>query len=118
MGKRYIKLYEQILNWEWYQDANTFRLFIYLLLKANYKDLEFKGETIHRGQLVTSLPTMAADNALSIRQIRVSLDHLILTGEVTSRSTNKYRVITIVHYDQYQANDSQDDSSDNDYRVG
>lgn len=109
MAGRFIKLYDKILKWEWYSDINTFRLFIHLLLKANYKDMSFEGQTIRRGQLVTSLPKLAAGTALSVRQVRVSLEHLKMTGEVTSKSYPKYRVITIVRYDDYQSSDRQDD---------
>ena len=109
MAGRFIKLYDKILQWEWYSDINTFRLFIHLLLKANYKDLKFEGQTILRGQLVTSLPKLASQTGLSVRQVRVSLDKLKLTGELTDKSFNRYRVITVVKYDQYQAVDRQND---------
>lgn len=109
MGKRYIKLYEQITEWEWYKDINTFRLFVHLLLKANYKDVNFRGRIIHRGQIVTSLSSLAANTSLSIRQVRDSLNHLVMTGEVTNESTSQYRVITISKYDDYQAGDKRDD---------
>ena len=109
MAGRFIKLYDKILQWEWYSDINTFRLFIHLLLKANYKDLKFEGQTILRGQLVTSLPKLASQTGLSVRQVRVSLDKLKMTGEVTGKSFNRYRVITVVKYDQYQSNDRQND---------
>ena len=105
MAGRFIKLYDKILNWEWYNDINTFRLFIHLLLKANYKDLKFEGKKILRGQLVTSLPKLSSQTGLSVRQVRVSLDKLKMTGEVTDSSTARYRIITIVRYDEYQAND-------------
>ena len=45
----YIKLDRNILNWRWYKDANTFRLFIHLLLKANIRDHDFEHVTIRRG---------------------------------------------------------------------
>ena len=109
MAGRFIKLYDKILNWEWYSDINTFRLFVHLLLKANYKDLKFEGKKILRGQLVTSLVKLSSQTGLSVRQVRVSLDKLKLTGEVTSTAFSKYRIITIVRYDEYQANDKQDD---------
>lgn len=110
MAGRFIKLYDKILKWEWYDDINTFRLFIHLLLKANYKDLKFEGRKILRGQLVTSLTSLSSQTGLSIRQVRVSLDHLKMTGEVTSTSYAKYRIITIVRYDEYQSSDRQNDS--------
>ena len=103
MGKRFIKLYEQITEWEWYKDINTFRLFVHLLLKANYCDRDFHGKTVQRGQLVTSLPKLSTDVGLSIQQTRTALDHLKSTGEITDVSTTQNRVITIVNYDRYQS---------------
>lgn len=102
MGKRYIKLYEQILSWEWFQHPNTLALFIYLLLKANYCDREYQGKIVKRGQLVTSLPKLATGTGLTIRQTRTALEHLKSTGEVTDESSNQNRIITIVRYDAYQ----------------
>ena len=107
---RYIKLYDQILKWEWYKNPNTFRLFIHLLLRANYCDMKFEGKTIKRGQLVTSLPSLSAETGLSVRAIRTAIDHLKSTGELTDTSTSKYRVITIVKYDDYQSSDRHIDS--------
>lgn len=102
MAKRFIKLYEQITAWEWYRHPNTLCLFIYLLLKAYYKDTTIGGRVIRRGQLVTSLPTIATDTGLTIRQTRTALSHLVSTGEVTDESSNRYRIITVVKYDDYQ----------------
>ena len=101
----YIRLHRQILKWEWFSNPNTFRLFIYLLLKANYNDQKFEGQVIKRGQLVTSIPKLSQETALTPRQVRVALDHLKLTGEVTDCHNFKYRVITISKYDEYQTND-------------
>lgn len=111
MAKRFIKLYEQITAWEWFRYPNTLSLFIYLLLKANYKETSIHGRVIRRGQIVTSLPKIATDTGLSIQQTRTALLHLISTGEVTDESNPHYRVITVVKYDDYQT--STDKSTDN-----
>lgn len=102
MSGRFIKLYDKILQWEWFGDPNTVCLFIYLLLKANYKETRLAGKVFKRGQVVTSLPKLATDVGLSIRQTRTALEHLKSTGEVTDESTNQYRIITVVKYDDYQ----------------
>jgi len=102
MSKRFIKLFEQITSWEWFRHPNTLCLFIYLLVKANYRDSKMGGMTVRRGQLVTSLPRIATDTGLTIRQTRTALAHLISTGEVTDESNNQHRVITIVKYDYFQ----------------
>lgn len=98
----YISLHRQILDWEWFRDTNTLALFIYLLLSANYTDSRFMGKKIRRGQVVTSLGTMAEKTGLSIQNVKTSLKHLILTGEITNESNRKCRIITIVKYDEYQ----------------
>lgn len=102
MGKRFIKLYEQLIYWEWFRHPNTLAVFIYLLLKANYCDQDFHGRIIHRGQLVTSLPKLSTDAGITIQQARTALLHLKSTGEITDELTNQYRVITVVNYDRYQ----------------
>lgn len=85
-------------------------MFIYLLLKTNYCDMTFEGQTIHRGQLVTSLPTLARETGQTIKEVRVALGHLISTGEVADWSNNRYRVITVVKYDEYQKDGRQNGS--------
>ena len=102
MAGRFIKLYEQITKWGWYQNGNTFRLFIHLLLKANYEDSVFEGIPVKRGQVVTSVNRLSKELKLSVREIRTALTHLISTNEVTTLSFNRFTVITVVKYNDFQ----------------
>jgi uncharacterized phage protein (TIGR02220 family) len=105
----WLKLYRKFLDWEWYDDINVCRLFIHFLLKANYKDKKWRGETIKRGSFITSLGNLSKETGLSVRQVRVALNKLILTKEVTKQSTSSYTRITITSYEEYQANDKPND---------
>ena len=78
----YIKLSRKILEWEWYSDVNTCRLFIHMLLKANWKDGRFQGEEIPRGSFVSSYQNLASETGLSVKNVRTALEHLRNTGEV------------------------------------
>ncbi len=60
----FIKLFRQILDWEWYDDLPTCRLFIHLLLKANYAERNWHGQTIERGSCITSYATLASENRI------------------------------------------------------
>lgn len=104
----HIKIDRKILNWEWYSDVNMFHLFLYFLLKANWKDGKWRGHTIKRGQLVIGRLKCSKDTGLSEMQIRTCLNKLKSTNEITSRITNKFTIITICKYDYYQ---SQNDES-------
>ena len=106
----FILLYRQITEWEWYQNPNTFRVFLHCLLMANFTDGRFEGMDIKRGQFVTSLPNLSKQTKLSIQQVRTALDHLKSTGEITDTSTSKYRVITVVKYNDYQQDNRQNNS--------
>lgn len=98
----WVSLYRQFIEWEWYDDANTMRLFIHCLLLANYKDKKWRGKLIKRGSFITSQPKLAHSLKLSIKQIRGSLTKLKTTGEVAVLTTPEYSVITVKNYDDYQ----------------
>jgi len=51
----WIKIHRKLLDWEWYDEPNTFRLFLHLLLKANHKPRNYRGVIIETGQVVTGL---------------------------------------------------------------
>lgn len=105
----YIKLFRKMLNWEWYTDINTKVLFLHCLLKANWKDGSWHGHEYKRGQFITSLPSLAKETGLTIRQVRTALEHLKSTGEVTDKKYPKFRIITVVSYDLFQSTDRQND---------
>lgn len=104
LGNGFVKFDRKIASWRWYHDVNTFKLFFHLIITANYEPKPFENITVQRGQRVASYGTLAEETGLTIRNVRTAIRHLISTGEVTSKSTNKYSVFTIVNYDLYQDN--------------
>lgn len=105
MNDGYIKISRKILGWEWYKDINTFRLFIHLLLKAEWKTTAYKGEEIDRGACVSSLVELSEETKMSVSEVRTALKHLEKTGEITRRpcAKSKKSVYKINNYDKYQA---------------
>lgn len=102
MADAFIKIYKKMLKWEWYDEPNTKVLFLHCLLRANWEKCEWHGVEINPGQFVTSIAKLAEETGLSNRQARTALEHLEATGELTSTCTNKYRIITIKKWDEYQ----------------
>lgn len=107
MNDKWIKIFTKFLNWEWYKDQNTKALFIHCLLKANWKEGRFEGHVIPRGSFVTSLQSLSKELGMSVQSVRTSLNHLISTGELTSKNTNKFRIISIKNYTLYQQVNNQ-----------
>ena len=107
MDDGFIKIHRRMLKWEWYKDTNTKVLFLHCLLKANWKDGRFQGIEVPRGSFVTSLSTLSEElsskeQTFTVQNVRTSLKHLTLTGELTSKSYSKYRIITVNKYNEYQ----------------
>ncbi len=99
----WVLIHKKITEWQWYRESETLHLFLHLLVMANFKDKEWRGITIKRGQLVTGRKSLARETGLSERQIRTSLNRLKSTSELTIKSTNRYSIITIQNYDEYQS---------------
>lgn len=106
----YIKLHRSLLTWEWYDDVNTFRLFLHLLLTVNHADTEWHGTVIRRGQRVCSYSKLSQETGLSVKSVRTCMGHLIQTGEVAHTATSKYGLVTVNHYSLYQVGGTQEGS--------
>lgn len=105
--KGYILIYRKILDWEWWGDQNTTRLFFYLLLTANWKDKRWRGKLVKRGQLITGVFKLSGATGLSVQQTRTALNKLKSTNEITIKTTNEYSLITVNNYTSYQTLTSQ-----------
>ena len=111
----YIKLDRKITEWEWFTDGNMLKLWIYLLTNAQYKETYFKGIKIERGQVVVGRKKLAEKLDLSEQQVRTFLKRLEINQQITIKPTNKYSLITIVKYSEYQ--DSDDDDNQQQHTI-
>ena len=98
----WIKLHRKFTEWEWYHNQEMKNLFIHLLLEANHADKKWQGVEVKRGQLVTGLKSLNIATGISIQSLRTCLSKLESTGEITSKSTNRFRIITLCNYSSYQ----------------
>jgi len=107
MTQGWICVHRQLLEWEWFSDHNTFRLFVYFMLKANHQDKKWKGILIKRGQHLTSLDAISAGSGLTKSQVRTSIKKLKSTHEIAHESNKQHTVITVINYSLYQGSDTQ-----------
>jgi hypothetical protein len=99
----WIKLHRKLIDWEWYKDVNTFKLFLHLLLKANTEIKKWQGQTINRGQLITSLKNLSHETGLTEKEVRTALSKLEKTKEVGKQTTSVNTTLTMLNYDLYQS---------------
>lgn len=101
----YIKLFRKLIKWGWYKDNVVKGLFLHLLLIASFRDFEWLGRELKAGQVVTGRKKLAEELGFSEQQIRTALKKLESTKEITTETTNKYTIITVVNWEDYQGDE-------------
>lgn len=98
----WIKIHRQIIDWEWFTDTTTFRVFLQLLLKANHKEKKYRGMVLKVGTIITSREILAFETSLSVQQVRTALDKLKSTNEITIKTSSQGTIIEVINYAKYQ----------------
>lgn len=101
-GGGWVKLHRKLLEWEWYEDAHMVHLLVHLLLTATHEDRKYKGLTIKRGQLVTTIKELADALGASETSTRRRMKRLKSGGILTIKVAHNRTTITICNYDSYQ----------------
>ena len=99
----HIKLHRALTEWGWYKDLPTCKLWLHILLRANYKACEWQGIEIPRGAFATSYAALSAESGLTVKQVRTALGKLKKTGEITVETNRHYTIVTVAKYDEYQS---------------
>lgn len=104
----FIKLSRRIREWTWYKNLNTRAVFLHILLGASWEGETVRGIPLRRGQLVTTIPELAAENQLTIQQVKTALAHLKSTDDITVEVRAKISIITVKNYDLLLDGNSKD----------
>ena len=107
-SRGYVKVYRSLKDWEWYDEPNTFRLYIHCLLSANHEDKQWRGITIPKGSFVSSRTKLANELGLSEQNIRTAISHLQSTNDLTIKSTKKYTIYTVNNWISSQEDNQLD----------
>jgi len=102
MTNGWIKLHNKFLGWGWLHKPEMVSIFIYLLLTANYEEKVWQGQKIKRGQTIIGREKLSKILGLSPRTIRTCMTRLKTTSEITTETTNRYTLVSILNYDKYQ----------------
>lgn len=98
----YIKIDRGIMDWEWWDDDKVLKLWLTILLLANWEKKRWRGKDIPRGAFWTSIPRLQKASGLSYQEVRTALCKLSSTGEITDEATGSGRLITVVKYGDFQ----------------
>ena len=94
----FVKLPRTILDWEWYDHPDVFRMYIHLLIKVNYAPARWRGMDILEGEHITSTAKLSTELNMSEFKVRESLSKLENTGFLKKTTTNKFTKLKLLQY--------------------
>jgi hypothetical protein len=107
----WIKLYRKLRKNPIYKDSIAVHLFIHLLLTANHKPNRFifneKEIMVKRGQLITGRKQLSSYTGINESTVKRRLKLFEKIGILTTKTTNKFSIITICNYKHYQGSISE-----------
>ncbi|OVE80585.1 hypothetical protein BVY03_05840 [bacterium K02(2017)] len=112
MRRGFIKLWRKAEDWQWINHPRTFYVFFRMVLMANWKGKMWMGTFVERGSFIRSRKNLSQTLGISESQLRTVEKRLILTDELTIKSTNKYMVYVIVNYNKYQSEGAESTSNE------
>lgn len=94
----FVKLNRDLLEWAWADDIITFGVYAKFLLLAAWKDTEYHGVKLERGELLTNQSEIAQQSGLSRQQVRTVLDRLKATNKITIKREGKNSIVKVIDY--------------------
>lgn len=111
MKEGYIKLYRKSLESIIFTSEKGWKIWTWCLLKANHEENSFfLGRTrvdLKPGQFVMGRNTASGELGMAVGTIWYWLDILEKEGNVERKATNKYTVITLPKWKQYQEDNNK-----------
>lgn len=96
-----------------WKDSDAYKLFSYLIMKANHKDTEFlfngKKQTLKRGQMICGRKQLSEETYISESKIYRTMEILENEHLIIQQKTNRYTIVSIVNYEEHQENEHQNE---------
>lgn len=102
MNEGWIKIYYKMLDWEWIDDPYVVSLWLRILLSTNVKDKKWRGQTIKRGQWLTSIHSIADQTGWSRNTVKRMIRILENSNQITTETDLNGIIITVVNFGKYQ----------------
>ena len=117
----WIKLHRKLLDAPYYRDGDHIRLWLHILLRANHEPTEILLDGVTRmimpGQFVTSRKVLSQELLISDSKAERVLKYFKTEQQIEQESHSKYRIITVVKWEEYQHSEQQDEQQMNSNRT-
>lgn len=112
MASDWVKVHRSLMDSAVWSDEWLVKLWMWCLLKANFKPSVFKGMMIERGQFATGQHTGADELGVSPTRWYRGMTTLEKLGNISIKANSRFSIVTVCKYDSYQGNGKQERIAD------
>lgn len=109
----YVKIYRTLMSKGYYSDSEYVHLWVHLLMKATYCKKEYlfnnKIEHLKPGQFITGRHSLVKETGINRSKIERILKCFESEHQIEQQTTNKFRIISILNWDEYQNDEQQNE---------
>jgi len=102
----WIKIHRKSIESSVWKNPIVWIVWSWCLLKANHQPTQFpfngKDISVGKGSFITGREIGASECHITERKWRTAINYLKTTSRITTKSTNKFSVITILKWNDYQ----------------
>ena len=121
MEKGYIRVYRTLMEKGYYSDSEYVHLWVHLLMNATYirKEYLFNGkiEYLNPGQFITGRHILSKKTGIQESKVERILKSLEIEQQIEQQKNNKFRIITILNWSDYQQIEQQIEQPVNNQRT-
>jgi hypothetical protein len=121
MNNGYIKLYRCLREKGYYKDSEAVHLWVHLLMLASHKEKEYmfndKLHILNPGQFITGRKSLAKETGISESKCERLLNFFKTEQQIEQQKTNKFRIISILNWSEYQTSEQQNEQPVNNQRT-
>lgn len=112
MAGDWIKIYRGLMDSAVWSDEWLVKLWLWCLLKANFRDSVWQGRDVRRGQFVTGRLRASEELDVSPGKWLRGMEKLVQAGCISLKSDNQCTIVTVCKYETYQDATGQGGTAD------
>lgn len=121
MENGYVRIYRTITKKGYYTQSEYVHLWVHLIMKATYQDREFlfnnQIQHLKAGQLIAGRKILSKETGIQESKIERILKCFETEQQIEQQTFNKFRIISILNWNEYQQNEQQNEQQVNNKRT-
>lgn len=117
----YVKMHRSLMDKGYYLKSEYVHLWLHLIYKATYTQREFMFngniEILQPGQFITSRSKLSIETGIEESKIERILNAFKTEQQIEQQSRNKFRIISILNWNEYQNIEQQNEPGMNSKRT-